>query len=197
MADQALLAFAKSVTGSTSQDAGTVINAAMSNLASAITSVSTSGQVTWAKGQTIPPVAVAATTLTLSPVTHDGHPVVINSAAGCTVTLPAATGSGSRYFVVIGTTLTSSSFVLQVANASDFMRGQASTIGSSGITIAITSNTGTVSTESDTITWNRTTTGLGTIGDYIEAWDIATNIWQVDAVYASSGAAATPFSAAV
>lgn len=142
-----------------------------------------------------PVVLTASTALTAQ--THGGVPVVYNNAAGGTITLPAATGSGAKFQVYIGTTLTSGSFILQVANASDFMRGQASTIGSSGITIAVTANTGTVATESDTITFNRTTTGLGTIGDYIDLVDIATNVWSVDAIYASSGIAATPFSAAV
>jgi len=148
-------------------------------------------------GLSTAPVSLAAASLTLDPKLHDGVVVVTNIASGFTITLPAATGSGVYFRVMVGTTLTSGTGIVQVANASDFMRGQASTIGGSGITVAVTANTGTPSTESDTITWNRGTTGLGTIGDYIEAYDLAANIWSVEAIYQSSGAAATPFSAAV
>jgi len=142
------------------------------------------------------PVAITATGA-LTTAAHAGVPVVFNNAAGGTLTLPNATGSGAKFLIFIGTSLTSGSFVLQVARAADYFRGQASTIGSSGITIALTANTGTLATESDTLTWNRSTTGLGTQGDYIELLDFAVNVWSIDAIYASSGAAATPFSAAV
>jgi len=149
----------------------------------------------------IPSAADAPVLLTgdtsLTVAAHAGVPVVFNKAAGGTITLPNATGSGAKFLIFIGTSLTGGSFVLQVSRSADYMRGQASTIGSSGITIAVTANSGTLATESDTITWNRSTTGLATQGDYVELLDFAPNIWSVDAIYASSGAAATPFSAAV
>jgi hypothetical protein len=142
------------------------------------------------------PVQVTATGA-LTVATHAGVPVVYNNAAGGTLTLPNATGSGAKFLIFIGTTLTGGSFVLQVARSADYFRGQASTIGSSGITIAVTANTGTLASESDTMTWNRGTTGLATQGDYVELLDFAPNVWSIDAIYQSSGAAATPFSNAV
>lgn len=145
-----------------------------------------------------PPVVVSGTTLTLSSLTHAGlNAVVFTSLSGCAVTLPAATGSGDRYNLFIGATLTSGTFSVAVANASDFMRGEAYTFVTTTASTFGTTNTGTVATESDTITFNRTTTGLGTIGDFIELIDLAANVWSVEADYASSGIAATPFSAAV
>jgi len=45
----------------------------------------------------------------------------INAAAGLTVTLPAASGTGYRYEFLIGTTVTSNTVVIQVANSSDVM----------------------------------------------------------------------------
>lgn len=134
--------------------------------------------------------------LTLAAALHDHRPVVINAAAGATVTLPPATGSGAVFMVWIGTTLTSGTFALKVANSSDYMRGAAYTVGAAAGSF-LTANSGTVATESDTITFNRSTTGLGTIGDYVEAIDIAANVWSVECEYASSGTAATPFSASV
>lgn len=197
MADNGLLALANAILGGTGVEAGLLFDRAMARLGLAISGISSTGQITWAKGQTIPPVVVSATTLTLNPAVHDGHPVVFTSLAGCTVTLPAATGSGSRFNLFVGATLTSGSFVVAVANASDFMRGGGYTFVTTTASTFGTTNTGTVSTESDTVTFNRTTTGLGTIGDFIELTDIAANVWAVEADYASSGSAATPFSAAV
>lgn len=146
--------------------------------------------------QSVTPLSVTAATLTLAQATHDGVDVVINRAAGCAVTLPAATGSGAKFRLFVGTTLTSGSLSVAVANAADFLRGQAWTIGSANAGF-LTANTGTVATESDTVTFNRSTTGLGTIGDYLEFEDIAANVWAVELDYASSGTAATPFSVAV
>jgi hypothetical protein len=156
-----------------------------------------SAEVQIPSGADAPVVLTASASLTVA--AHAGVPVVYNNAAGGTLTLPNATGSGAKFLIFIGTTLTGGSFVVQVSRAADYMRGQASTIGSSGITIAATANNPASSptNESDTITFNRSTTGLGTIGDYIELLDFTPNVWSVDAIYASSGAAATPFSAAV
>src|SRR5438067_6602439 len=70
-----------------------------------------------------PVVSLTAATLTLSAALHDGLFVVVNIAAGATITLPAATGSGANYRIFIGTALTSGNLILQVANASDFLRG--------------------------------------------------------------------------
>lgn len=141
-------------------------------------------------------VSATASTLALTAAAHDGRIVVLNRAAGITVTLPAATGSGAHFYLVTGTTLTSGSMVFAVANASDYMRGQVTTVGASTNTF-LTANTGTVATESDTMTWNRTTSGLGTQGDYVEFLDLASNVWYVSSAYASSGVIVTPFSAAV
>lgn len=134
--------------------------------------------------------------LTLSAALHDHKMLIVNAVGGATLTLPPATGSGAMFYIYIGQTLTGGTFVVRVANSSDFMRGAAYTVGAAAGSF-LTANTGTVATESDTITFNRGTTGLGTIGDYIEVNDMAPNVWAVEAEYASSGTAATPFSAAV
>jgi hypothetical protein len=147
--------------------------------------------------QGVPPVSLAAATLSLTQALHDGLYVIVNRAAGAAITLPAATGSGATFRIIVGTTLTSGTLAVAVANASDFMRGEAYTFVTTVASTFGTTNTGTVATESDTFTFNRTTTGLGTIGDFVEFVDIAPNVWAVEADYASSGTAATPFSAAV
>lgn len=146
--------------------------------------------------QGIAPLSITGSSQILTVAAHDGIPLIVNRAAGCAITLPAATGSGACFRIWIGTTLTSGSFSVAVASGTDFMRGAAYTVGAAQATF-LTANSGTVATESDTVTFNRTTTGLGTIGDYLEFFDIAAAVWSVELEYASSGTAATPFSAAV
>lgn len=146
----------------------------------------------------IAPVAVSGNT-TLTAAAHANRTVVVNAAAGATITLPAATGTGNKYKIIVGTTLTSGSLVVAVANATDYMRGfaiLANDVDGSASNFE-TANTGTVATESDTLTMNRTTTGIGTIGDVVEIEDIKTAIFSVRAHAQASGAEATPFSAAV
>ena len=146
------------------------------------------------------PVVVSATTLTLAPATHGGRTVKLTSAAGCTVALPPATGSGIKYRIVLGILQTSSSVIFAVANGNDSFRGFAyvSQDGGAGATLVFaTANTATLATESDTVTWNRSTTGTGAIGDSIEVEDFAANVWSIVVKENATGVEATPFSAAV
>lgn len=142
-------------------------------------------------------IGLAAATLTLVQKTHDGMYVVTSIVAGSTITLPAATGSGATYRVIVGATLTSGSLIVQAASATDYFRGFAYTVNGAVAATWATANTGTVATESDTITFNRTTLGLGTIGDFIEFVDIAAAVWAVESQANASGTTASPFSVAV
>lgn len=145
------------------------------------------------------PTSITGATQTLSANAHSGRTLVANRAAGIAFTLPAATGSGAKFKIVVGTTLTSGSLSVAVGEASDYMRGFATFANDTDGSASNfeTANTGTLATESDTITLNRTTTGIGTIGDTIECEDIATDIWLVQVRAQASGTEATPFSAAV
>lgn len=136
------------------------------------------------------PIAVTAST-TLADV-HEGTTVVVNAAAGLTLTLPAASGSGRAFEVVIGTTVTSNSVIIAVANASDTMAGSARVAQDGGDT-AVAFETATTS---DTITLNGGTTG-GIKGDRITLKDVAANLWSVLVTSSATGTEATPFSAAV
>lgn len=136
------------------------------------------------------PIAVTAST-TLADV-HEGTTVVVNAAAGLTLTLPAASGTGKAFEVVIGTTVTSNSVIIAVANASDVMTGSARVAQDAGDTAVAFETTST----SDTITLNGTTTG-GLKGDKIVLKDVAANLWSVLIHSAATGTEATPFSAAV
>jgi hypothetical protein len=116
----------------------------------------------------------------------------LNAAAGQAIVLPAATGSGDRYRFFVGTTITSNSTTIKVANAADTMRGNAIVAQDGGDTVVVFEAGATA----DTITLNGTTTG-GLVGDWIELEDVAANMWSVRAVLAATGTEATPFSATV
>lgn len=121
-----------------------------------------------------------------------GTVLLVNAAAGLTLTLPAASGTGRMFKVVIGTTVTSNSVVIQVANADDVMTGLALSAADGGNSV----NGWETAATSDTITLDGSTTG-GIKGDVIELIDAADNTWSVQARTSSTGTEATPFSAAV
>lgn len=134
-------------------------------------------------------IALTAST-TLTADGYAGKVITLSAAAGLTITLPAATGSGATYELVVITTVTSNSVIIRVANASDVMMGVLSvSTDAAGVTIPTAAT-------SDTITMNGSTTG-GILGSRVVLTDVATNKWAVSGELVSSGAEATPFSAAV
>lgn len=136
------------------------------------------------------PIAVTATrSLTRSDI---GAPIVVNAAAGLTLTLPASSGSGDDFEIIVGTTVTSNSVVVKVANSTDVMQGVALNAADGGDTAVVFET----AASSDTITMNGTTTG-GIRGDRILLKDYASGFWQVQVLGQATGTEATPFSATV
>jgi hypothetical protein len=117
---------------------------------------------------------------------------VINAAAGLTLTLPAATGTGDVYKFLIGTTVTSNDVIIQVADADTTMTGLAISAADGGNSV----NGWETAATSDTITFDGSTTG-GILGDHVELIDVAADTWAVIIHSSSTGTEATPFSAAV
>jgi hypothetical protein len=140
-------------------------------------------------------VIAGGSALTLTAESHAGRLINLDTAAGTTITLPAASGSGNLYRFRVSVLATSNSHKIQVANASDAFEGYAviSDTDTSSAASMFMAAAGT----SDTLTLNRTTTGSVTIGEYIEVEDIATNRFAVRAYLSGTGVVATPFSAAV
>lgn len=138
------------------------------------------------------PISATGATLTCTADTHAGRTIVISAVAGCAVTLPAATGTGSVYRFIIGATITSNSTTIKVANTTDVMSGRAFVI-SDGAAAVLGYATGATS---DTITLNGTTLG-GLIGDHIEIIDAIAGTFAVRVFTAATGTEATPFSATV
>lgn len=145
-------------------------------------------------------IIAAGATKTLT-VQDAGRVIKLDTLAGSVVTLPAASGSGARYSFYVGVLATSNSHKIQVANATDFMIGivMGTRVDNGNAVLGFAAaNSGTVATNSDTITLNRTTTGSVSVGEWIEVEDVAANTWLVTGMLSATGAAfATPFSAAV
>jgi len=141
------------------------------------------------------PIIYTSATLSLLEESHgNGCWVIVKRAAGCTVTLPAATGSGASYQVMVGTTISSNSFIIQVANSSDTMVGNLETASTTGATTNGFSEA--LGGTDDTITMNGTTTG-GIAGSFVTLVDIDVNLWLVSGALVGSGTLATSVSAAV
>ena len=139
-----------------------------------------------------PAVTVTGSTVSITSATHAGAMVILDRAAGIAVTLPAATGSGAVFKFYVKTAVTSNSTTIKVANSSDTMNGWVSTATTTAGAGLQEAAGGT----DDTITMNGTTTG-GLAGSYVEAIDIAANVWNVFGALTGSGTLATSLSATV
>lgn len=140
-------------------------------------------------------LVLAGATLTATELLHDGKIVLLDQAAGSVVTLPAASGSGTKIKFVVSTTATSNDHIIETGSTDDHMTGF---INNSDQDVTVAGMYKADGATDDTVTMNRTTTG-GILGDTIEATDIATNLWLIEGkVTCVAGSnIADPFSAAV
>lgn len=138
------------------------------------------------------PINITAATLSLVASAHGDATITANRAAGTTFTLPASDGKGSYFRIIVGTTITSNSLIVKVANSTDVMTGVAINAADGGDTAVAFETAAT----SDTITLNGSTTG-GIKGDIIECEDVSAGLWSVKVVGSATGTEATPFSATV
>ena len=107
----------------------------------------------------------AGSSITLKPRNGYGQIVALNTAAGSTVILPKATGSGRVFRCLVTVTATSNSHVMKVGNATDEFRGFVVQDASE----ATAPNIWWAADDDDTITLNRSTTGLAAQGEYLLA----------------------------
>ena len=135
-------------------------------------------------------VAPATGNLTMTAATHGNRILYYDDADG-TITLPAATGAGHKYTIILKTAFTGGT--IQAASASDSFLG-----GINGVDDdADAAYAWKAETDDDTIVGNGVATG-GVAGDCYEFVDVATGLFYVSGFITQSGASeATPFSAAV
>lgn len=136
-------------------------------------------------------VDATAATLAATEALHDGKVVTLNRAAGIAVTLPAATGSGTKLRFIVGTTVTSNSTTIKVTG-NDVMTGNAVICNDTDASVSGFET----AADTDTITLNGSTTG-GIKGDSVELIDIAADLWFVRINGSATDTEATPFSATV
>lgn len=143
----------------------------------------------------------AGSTKSLTAAANNKQVVKLDTLTGSVVTLPAATGSGAVFRFLVTVLATSNSHIVKVANATDFFVGiiNGTRIDSGNAVLGFAAaNSGTVATNSDTITLNRTTTGSVSVGEWLEVEDVAAATWSVKGMLSATGAAfATPFTAGV
>lgn len=137
-------------------------------------------------------VKITAATAYLNVADHDCKVIDLDAAAGCAIRLPAAKGTGAKFEIIVGTTITSNSTTIKVANATDIMAGFSIQAQDAGATLQMFET----AADSDTITFNGTTTG-GIKGDVVELTDLRSGLWQVKVLGAGTGTEATCFSATV
>lgn len=131
------------------------------------------------------PIAATAS-LTLNRTTHAQNALVANAAAGMTVTLPAATGSGDEYTVYCGTTVTSNDLIVAAAGTDFFAGGVALSTDIGGTNMLTAADT-------DTISQNGSTTG-GLKGSWLTVKDIESGVWMLNGFLRTTGTEETPFS---
>lgn len=132
-------------------------------------------------------------TLTMTEAAHAGKTIALDTAAGSVITLPTSTGGGAVYKFLVTVTATSNSHIIKVGNATDEFRG----FVFQDADTATAPNTWWAADNDDTITLNRTTTGLAAQGEYFEIVDAVAGHFFVRGYSQASGTEATPFSATV
>lgn len=122
-----------------------------------------------------------------------GSIIKLDTATGSVVTLPSATGSGAVYKFLVTVTATSNSHVIKVGNATDEFRGYVVQDSDT----ATAPNIWWAADNDDTITLNRTTSGLAAQGEYFKLVDGTSGHFFVRGYSQASGTEVTPFSATV
>lgn len=153
----------------------------------------TVGQIHWHVAEPEFPngtIVAGGATLTIDPLLHDGRVIALDTAAGTTITLPAATGSGARFKFVVTVRPTSNQHRIDVVgNDAYFGTLVVDTDADSVADATITFN---AAADSDRIDLNGTTKG-GLKGDFIEIVDMVADGWHVYGVLSATGTEVTPF----
>jgi len=136
-------------------------------------------------------VTAGATVLALTQAANAGRTTTIASTTPIAITLPASSGSGALYRVVLLAAATATAHTIKVANTVDAM---------TGLIVSLTTTAGVMigfknTLTDDTLTLNGTTTGGG-IGAVYEFVDIKTGSYLVKG-RDTAAMTTTPYSATV
>lgn len=133
-------------------------------------------------------LVAAGATLTITEALHDGKTVLLDTAAGSTITLPAATGSGAKFRFLVTVAPTSNQHRIDVVGNDAFF-GTAIMATDDAADLVKAFEAGA---DADRFDMNGTTKG-GTVGDVVELEDMAADKWHINAVLKGTGTEVTPF----
>ncbi len=136
-------------------------------------------------------VSAGATVLAVTQALHGNRTINVNSTVPIAVTLPAATGTGTKYSIVFSAAATATQHTIKVANSVDVMQGLVLSLNTTAGVLIGFKNTAS----SDTLTLNGTTTGGGAAALYVFT-DIASGFFQVTGSD-TAAMTTTPYSATV
>lgn len=139
------------------------------------------------------PLLITTSTYTLDHADANKY-IIIDRAAGSTVTMPASLGNGDIFKFIIATTVTSNNITIQVANTSDVFVGNALMCKDGGSSVDGFESSATAG--ADSFVLNGTTTG-GYAGDMMEIVDMKTNKFFAKYIGAGTSTEATPFASTV
>lgn len=139
------------------------------------------------------PLLINTATYTLDHTDANKY-IIIDRAAGSTITLPASLGNGDVFKFVVATTVTSNNITIKVANTSDVFVGNAIMCKDGGSSVDGFESS-TVS-GADSFVLNGTTTG-GYAGDMMEIVDIKTNKFFAKYIGAGTSTEAAPYASSV
>ena len=138
-------------------------------------------------------MVAGGSTLTMTEALHAGKTVKLDTASGSVITLPRSTGNGAVYKFLVTVTATTNSHIIKVGNTTDEFRGFVVQDSDT----ATAPNIWWAADNDDTITLNRSTSGLAAQGEYFEIVDAVSGHFFVRGFSQASGAEITPFSAGV
>lgn len=131
--------------------------------------------------------------IVVSGATHNRKTILLDTAAGTAVTLPAATGAGYRWKFLTTTPTSAAGTVVITAGAATVFNGllYGTRVDSGNAVLGFAAN----GSSNNVITLDHATKGGVSKGDWLEIEDIAAGIFSVKGQLSATGAAfATPFS---
>lgn len=163
----------------------TSANAGASNFTVTVPAITANMAITGA------PIAVGSSTTATA--AQAGLTFKLDTVGGSTLTLPAATGTGNTYYVVVTATTTGGAHKVLAASGSDFMNGIVT--GENANTAKCFASAASTN-HSLQMPFAGSQPSGGFIGDWFTLTDVATNLWTVRGMYQAGTTPTTPFSSA-
>jgi hypothetical protein len=141
-------------------------------------------------------VKLITATATATRALNAGITNVLSAVAGVVITLPnTASSIGNKYRFMVGTALTSGSYIIKVANSTDVMAGGV-LLNDAGDSSSAAADYSATSSTSDTFTLAFSVGGGIKVGDWVEFEAIKAGTWSVTGVVQMLDPT-SPFSATV